>query len=176
MPCHARAPALSTQLSTRPVPVRHRRSTPCRSMATSSTNSPSVTTVRDVRRSQLSCAAHDCPHMGIQHSCCMWLVHTPVGRASTDRALIGLLPSCAGDCYTSSGVGGGGARRAQSFPVPTCVEGRESDLGFDTGRQKMALERGTNPKLSRRACSPRYGLQSCPRKSAGVAKRPRELP
>jgi hypothetical protein len=31
-------------------------------------------------------------------------------------------------------------------------------LGFGTGRQRMALERGTSPKLSRRTCSPRYGL------------------
>jgi hypothetical protein len=32
-------------------------------------------------------------------------------------------------------------------------------LGWGTGRHKMALERGTKPKHSRRACSPRYGLQ-----------------
>jgi hypothetical protein len=39
----------------------------------------------------------------------------------------------------------------------------------------MVLERGTNPTLSRRTCSPRYGLQSSGSKSAaGVAKRPRE--
>jgi hypothetical protein len=38
----------------------------------------------------------------------------------------------------------------------------------------MDLERGKNPKLSRRTCSPRYGLQSCRGKTAGVAKRPRE--
>jgi hypothetical protein len=37
----------------------------------------------------------------------------------------------------------------------------------------MALERWTDPKLSRRTRIPRYGLQS---KSACVAKRPRELP
>jgi hypothetical protein len=42
--------------------------------------------------------------------------------------------------------------------------------GFGTGQQKMALERGTTPKLSRRACSPRCGLHSCRGKSAGVAK------
>jgi hypothetical protein len=46
--------------------------------------------------------------------------------------------------------------------------------GFGTGRQKMVLERGTPPKLSRRTCSPRYGLQSWRRISASVAKRPRE--
>jgi hypothetical protein len=40
----------------------------------------------------------------------------------------------------------------------------------------MVLERGTHPKHSRRTCSPWHGLQSCWRgKSAGVAKRPREL-
>jgi hypothetical protein len=33
--------------------------------------------------------------------------------------------------------------------------------GFGTGRQKMDLERWTNPKLSRRTCSSRCGLQSC---------------
>jgi hypothetical protein len=48
-------------------------------------------------------------------------------------------------------------------------------LGFGTARQKRVLERRTNPTLSRRSCSPRYGLQSCRGKSAGVAKRPREL-
>jgi hypothetical protein len=47
-------------------------------------------------------------------------------------------------------------------------------LGFGAGRQKTALERWTNPKLSRRTCSPRYGLQSCRGRSAGVSKRPRE--
>jgi hypothetical protein len=36
------------------------------------------------------------------------------------------------------------------------------------GRLKLALERWTNPKPSRRACSPRYGLPSCGEKSAGV--------
>jgi hypothetical protein len=47
---------------------------------------------------------------------------------------------------------------------------------FGTGRQKMVLERWTNPKVSRRVCTCEYGLQSCLRKSAGVAKRPRERP
>jgi hypothetical protein len=32
-------------------------------------------------------------------------------------------------------------------------------LRFGTGRQRMALERWTNPKLSRRACTCEYGLQ-----------------
>jgi hypothetical protein len=36
------------------------------------------------------------------------------------------------------------------------------------------LERGTNPKLARRTCSPRYGLRPWRGKSAGGAKRPRE--
>ena len=39
----------------------------------------------------------------------------------------------------------------------------------------MGLERWTKPKLSRRMCTCEYGLQSCREKSAGVAKRPREL-
>ena len=47
-------------------------------------------------------------------------------------------------------------------------------LGQGLARPKLALERWTNPKLSRCTCSPRHGLQSCRRKSAGVAKRPRE--
>jgi hypothetical protein len=41
-------------------------------------------------------------------------------------------------------------------------------------RQKLVLERWTNPKLPRRTCSCEYGLQSCRGKSAGSAKRPRE--
>jgi hypothetical protein len=41
--------------------------------------------------------------------------------------------------------------------------------GFGRGRQKRVLERWTNHKLPRRACSPRYGLQSSP----GVECRPR---
>jgi hypothetical protein len=47
-------------------------------------------------------------------------------------------------------------------------------LRFRTGRQRMALERWTNPKPQRRACSPRYGVPLCGGKSAGVAKRRRE--
>jgi hypothetical protein len=50
-------------------------------------------------------------------------------------------------------------------------------LRFGTARQKMALERWTNPKPQRRArwgLGPRYGVPSCRGKSAGVAKRPRE--
>ena len=46
-------------------------------------------------------------------------------------------------------------------------------VGFGTRRQKMALERCTNPKLTRRTCRCEYGLQLCRGKSAGVAKRPR---
>jgi hypothetical protein len=47
-------------------------------------------------------------------------------------------------------------------------------IRFGTARQKMALERWTTPTCSRRSPSPRYGVQSCGGKSAGVAKRPRE--
>jgi hypothetical protein len=43
---------------------------------------------------------------------------------------------------------------------------------FGIGRQKMALERWTNPKPQRRTRSPRYGVPSCRGQSAGVAKRP----
>jgi hypothetical protein len=42
------------------------------------------------------------------------------------------------------------------------------------GDRKRVLERGTNPYLSRRACTCEYGLQSWRGESAGVAKRPRE--
>ena len=45
---------------------------------------------------------------------------------------------------------------------------------FGTGQQIMVLERGANLTLPRRACSPRYALQSCGGKSTGDAKRPRE--
>jgi hypothetical protein len=48
--------------------------------------------------------------------------------------------------------------------------------GFGTARQKMALERWTNPKPQRSTRSPRYGVPSCRGESAGVAKRPRERP
>jgi hypothetical protein len=56
-----------------------------------------------------------------------------------------------------------------------CKKLRIVTLGFGTGRQKMALERGTTPKRSRRACSRRYGLHSWGGESAGVARRRREL-
>jgi hypothetical protein len=42
------------------------------------------------------------------------------------------------------------------------------------GDRKRVLERGTNPYLSRRACTCENGLQSWRGESAGVAKRPRE--
>jgi hypothetical protein len=47
-------------------------------------------------------------------------------------------------------------------------------LRVGAGRQKVVLERWTNPKLSRRTCTCKYGLQWCRGRSAGVAKRPRE--
>jgi hypothetical protein len=49
-------------------------------------------------------------------------------------------------------------------------------IRFGTGRQRMVLERWTNPKPQRRTRSPRYGVPSCRGKPAGVAKRPRERP
>jgi hypothetical protein len=51
------------------------------------------------------------------------------------------------------------------------------DARVSTARQRMALERWTNPKPQRRTRtrSPRYGVSPCRGKSAGVAKRPREL-
>jgi hypothetical protein len=42
-------------------------------------------------------------------------------------------------------------------------------LGFGTARQRMALERWTNPKPQRRTHSHLYGLPSCRGKSADVA-------
>jgi hypothetical protein len=48
-------------------------------------------------------------------------------------------------------------------------------LRFGTARQKMHLERWTNPNRSRRTSSPQYGLRPCRGESAGVAKRPRDL-
>ena len=59
--------------------------------------------------------------------------------------------------------------------VPQQRKSRIGRLGFGTGRQKMALERWTIPKLQRRTCSPRYGRPYWRKNSAGVAKRPREL-
>jgi hypothetical protein len=52
---------------------------------------------------------------------------------------------------------------------------RSGRVGFGTGRQRPVVERGTHHKRSRRACSPRYGLQSWRGESTVVAKRPREL-
>jgi hypothetical protein len=77
-----------------------------------------------------------------------------------------------GDTSEPSGhVGVGGEREAKRRDKRAKgVNHRDS-----TGRQKMVLERWTTPKLSRRSWSPRYGVQSCRRKSAGVAKRSREL-
>jgi hypothetical protein len=56
---------------------------------------------------------------------------------------------------------------------PAVEKLRIGQLRFGTGRQNMVLGRWTNPKLSTRTCSPRYGLHPG-RESAG-AKRPREL-
>jgi hypothetical protein len=47
--------------------------------------------------------------------------------------------------------------------------------GWARGDRKRT-EPSNDPKLSRRTCSPRYRLQSCRGKSAGVTKRPRERP
>jgi hypothetical protein len=59
--------------------------------------------------------------------------------------------------------------------APTATQQlRIATLRFGTARQKMALERRTNPKRQRRTWSPRYGGPSCRGKSAGVATRPRE--
>jgi hypothetical protein len=57
-----------------------------------------------------------------------------------------------------------GASKVHPRPLPThtaMCKLRIGRLGFGTGRQKPALERGTTPTLSRRTCIPPYGLQSC---------------
>jgi hypothetical protein len=72
-----------------------------------------------------------------------------------------------------------GRRVCGSFRTPpkrvSNPRGKLTREGFGTARQKMALERGTAPKLSRRTRRPRYGLQSRRGESAGVAKRRREM-
>jgi hypothetical protein len=55
-----------------------------------------------------------------------------------------------------------------------CESCESQRFGFGTARQRVALERWTNPKPQRRARSLRYGVPSCRGKSARVAKRPRE--
>jgi hypothetical protein len=52
-------------------------------------------------------------------------------------------------------------------PRPPDIQ-RIVTLRFGTGRQRMGLERWTNPKLSRRACTCEYRLRSCRGKSAGL--------
>jgi hypothetical protein len=74
---------------------------------------------------------------------------------------------------------GGGGRYYQPKPavdVQRWGKLRIVALRFGTGRQKMALERVTNPKLSRRACTCEYGLQPCRGKSEGVASDPTRSP
>ena len=56
-----------------------------------------------------------------------------------------------------------------------CLHSAFCDATVANRTNRVALERWTNPKLSRRTCSPRYELQPWRRKPAGVAKRPREL-
>jgi hypothetical protein len=63
------------------------------------------------------------------------------------------------------GQNGRGRESSESSSEPRfgCTAMRKLRIatsGHGTGRQKMALERWTNPKLSRRTCSPRYELQS----------------
>jgi hypothetical protein len=49
-----------------------------------------------------------------------------------------------------------------------------NSIGFGTARQRMVLERWTNPKPQRRTRSPRYEVQYWVGELAGVAKRPCE--
>jgi hypothetical protein len=78
--------------------------------------------------------------------------------------------------WSITGTDAGHPPLASPYPVrPPAMHKVANRNGFGTGRQKMALGRWTNPKLSRRTCTCEYGLQSRRGKSAGVAKRPREL-
>jgi hypothetical protein len=81
----------------------------------------------------------------------------------------------------SEGIEPGNSAPLRVRPTPSTTHRTTSvqklrivTLRFGSGRQKMALERWTNPKLSRRACSPRYGVQHWRGKSADAAKRRRE--
>ena len=56
--------------------------------------------------------------------------------------------------------------RCASCVAYSDAEVANRDARFGTGRQKMALERWTNPKLQRRTRSTRNELQSCGAKSA----------
>jgi hypothetical protein len=127
--------------------------------------------------SQQPCRGRTCPVMGTSDG--------SSGEGDTTRitspgARVG---SAASPAYTEDsarGVSYGSTREAllggsESMYLRAAMETlRIGRLGFGTGRQRMVLERWTNPKLSRRACTCEYGLQSCRGKSAGVAKWPRE--
>jgi hypothetical protein len=60
-------------------------------------------------------------------------------------------------------------RRAATRCVTAMRKLRIVTLRFGTARQKMVLERWTNPKPQRRTRSSRYEVPSCRGKSAGVA-------
>jgi hypothetical protein len=60
--------------------------------------------------------------------------------------------------------------------TPLLTKHRCPQLRFGTGRQRMVLERWTNPERSSRACAFEHGLQSWRGESAGVAKRPKRSP
>jgi hypothetical protein len=64
-------------------------------------------------------------------------------------------PRCA---FTIHNLEFGQAKVTSPSPPQLLRIGR---VGFGTGRQRRALERGTTPTRSRRTCSPRYGLHSC---------------
>jgi hypothetical protein len=56
---------------------------------------------------------------------------------------------------------------SQEAHIQRCKRSRNRDLrGFGTARQRVVLERWTNPKPQRRTCSSGYGLPSCRGKSA----------
>ena len=82
---------------------------------------------------------------------------------------------------SNAAVGGvlvGDVLRAVSAAVPVMkyppVSVANRNVRVWHGATENDLERWTNPNLSRRTCSPHYGLPPCGGKSAGVAKRPRE--
>ena len=62
---------------------------------------------------------------------------------------------------TGRQTAGPGFRRQVRSPPAVAKSVRIITVGFGTRRQRMVVERGTNPKRSRRTCSPRYRVPSC---------------
>jgi hypothetical protein len=98
-----------------------------------------------------------------------WLFTSLSGRTVSN------LQSCEIDTFTSKYYLQVRPRNpSECAALQRCNKLRIERLGFGAGRQETVLERETNPKISRRACTCEYGLLSCRGESAGIAKRPRE--